>query len=620
MAPARGTSASAAHGIHVLVMGIEHYEGLATGHEGDGRRSGIASAPNFVALSGATVDRRSFLRINPTIAHKALILISALGLMSGIANWYCLRTVDRIEEANRVVTEHIAPARLALSEAKGALTAFGLGVYKMSAYVDRAQVAEEANAMVGEFNAIGNALDNVRGYDPERTQDIAQLVGKLEVLHALAEDVHRLTIDGKREEVRFLLEFKFIAALEDAVFHLNRLINILGAGSESAVQEAEVARSWTIDVARVSVLGGTLATLAVALALSQYSLARPLRRLADVMKSMARGEFASEIDGLARQDEVGAMARSVAVFRENGIALKRLEQQRTDDKARAEAERRDAFAKLVNAFERDVLSVVGIVSHAAVELEKFATAMKAIAEQSESRSLVAAQAAEETMRDAGTAASAVEELSASISNISGQAVSASTVVAEAKRCAQIAVTNAQGLTSTVEQIDRVTGLVNSIARQTNLLALNATIEAARAGPAGRGFAVVAQEVKNLAAQTTQALTDISRETASVQQATQAVVAAISAISGVIGAIDDISLAITDAVGQQNVASRNIAQNVDDAAVRTRQVSTIISAANEFAVQTGELAGRILQAAQDLSQQAVVLQTDAAGFIGQVKAA
>jgi methyl-accepting chemotaxis protein len=566
------------------------------------------------------VDLASFLRVNLTIAHKALILISALGLMSGLANWYCLRTIDRIDEANSVVTEHMAPARLALSEAKGALTAFALGVYKMSGYVDRAQVAEEANAMVGEFNAIGNALGNVRGHVPERTEDIAQLVGKLEMLHALAEDARRLTLDSKREEVRFLLEFKFSAALDDAVSHLNRLINILGASSESAVQEAEAARSWTIDVTRVSVVAGTLATLALALALSQYSLARPLRRLADVMKNMARGDFAVEIDGLARKDEVGVMARSVAVFRENGISLKRLEQQRAVDKTRAEAEKRDAFAKLVNAFERDVLSVVGVVSHAAVELEKFATAMKSIAEQSENRSLIAAQAAEETMRDAGTAASAVEELSASIGSISGQAVSASTVVAEAKRCAEIAVTNAQGLSNTVGQIERVTALVNSIAGQTNLLALNATIEAARAGPAGRGFAVVAQEVKNLAAQTTQALTDINRETASVQQATQAVVAAISAISGVIGTIDDISLAITDAVGQQNLASRNIAQNVDDAAARTRQVSSIITAANEFAVQTGELAGRILQAAQDLSQQAVVLHTDASGFIGQVKAA
>jgi methyl-accepting chemotaxis protein len=566
------------------------------------------------------VDRRSFLRINPTIAHKALMLISALGLMSVLANRYCLHTIERIEEANRVVTEHIAPARLALSEAKGALTAFGLGVYKMSAYADRAEVAEEANAMVGEFNAIGNALANVRGYYPERAEDIAQVLDKLEPLRALADDVHHLTMDDKRDEVRFLLEFKFVAALDDAVFRLNRLINILGASSETAVQEADAARSWTIEVTSVGVGGGTLAALAAALALSQYSLARPLRRLADAMMNLARGDLASEIEGLGRKDEVGVMARSVAVFRENAIALKRLEQQRAADKARAETEKRDAFARLVDTFERDVLSVVGIVSHAAIELEKFATAMKSIAEQSGSRSLVAAKAAEETMRDAGTAASAVEELSASIGNISGQAVSASTVVAEAKRCAEIAVTNAESLTSTVEQIDRVTALVNAIAGQTNLLALNATIEAARAGPAGRGFAVVAQEVKNLAARTTQALTDISRETASVQQATQGVVAAISAMSSVIGAIDDISLAITDAVGQQNLASRSIAQNVDDAAARTRQVSSIISAANEFAGQTGELAGRILQAAQDLSQQAVVLQNDAAGFIGQVKAA
>ena len=118
----------------------------------------------------------------------------------------------------------------------------------MSAYADRAQVAEEASAMVGEFNAIGNGLDNVRRYYPERTEDIAQIFGKLEAMHVLADDVRRLAMNDKREEVRFLLEFKFIAALDDAVFHLNRLINILGANAESAVQEVEAARTWTIEI------------------------------------------------------------------------------------------------------------------------------------------------------------------------------------------------------------------------------------------------------------------------------------------------------------------------------------------------------------------------------------
>ena len=246
--------------------------------------------------------------------------------------------------------------------------------------------------------------------------------------------------------------------------------------------------------------------------------------------------------------------------------------------------------------------------------------MTGIAEESGRSVGQAAVAAEDTTQVAGTVAAAIDELSTAMHDIDTQLANAANVVVEATRRANIAVDNADGLVSTVSEIDEVAGMIQAIASQTNLLALNATIEAARAGEAGRGFAVVAQEVKTLAAQTTQALANIRDKTGAVGDMVESVRGATQSMSTVVSQIDTVSQSITGSVRMQSEATHKIAESVDGAAARIRQVAETIAGVNDFASRTRSGAQQILQAVADLNRQAAALQREAQAFVAHVRAA
>ncbi|HZQ14361.1 MAG TPA: HAMP domain-containing methyl-accepting chemotaxis protein [Pseudolabrys sp.] len=554
------------------------------------------------------------------IAAKTVLLIAALGVMSAGANWLTLRSLHEIDRINEIVSQQVEPARLALTEAKIAVGWMGLATYKMAGTSDPDTEREANDERAGQYAAAKAALANAAAYLPGSREDLDGMLRRLDLVADIANSVHGMMKNGRAEQARWTLEFKFDPALVDATTSMNRLIDILGGDSKMTIAAAADHKAATYRMLLIVLIGGTVGTVLLAMYLAHRNVAGPLRRLAAVMREIAAGQFGAAVEGLKRTDEVGAMARAVMVFRDNAVALRDAQQQRAREREQAAAEKRAALDRLAGSFESRILSVAAELAFAAAQLDGSARSMNEVAEESGRSARQAAVTAEETKHAAGTVSDAIDELSMSMHDIDQQLVNASKVVVEATRRADVAVANADNLSLTVSEIDKVAGMIQAIASQTNLLALNATIEAARAGEAGRGFAVVAQEVKMLAAQTTKALADIKDKTAAVGGVIDGVRDATQSMSSVIANIEQVSQAITGSIRLQSEATAKIAQGVDGAAARTRQVAETVAGVSDFAGRTRQGAQLIMRAVADLNRQAGALQEEAQEFVARVRVA
>jgi methyl-accepting chemotaxis protein len=370
-------------------------------------------------------------------------------------------------------------------------------------------------------------------------------------------------------------------------------------------------------------LCATALLFAIVIGVSRFvriAVRRLLGELTEVMQKVASGQLAVEVTNRDRGDEIGAMAQTVEVFKQNAIAIQTMERERSEQKDRSAVEKQATLNQLADAFEAEILRVINTVSTAAAQLQQNAKTMSSTASETDRQSKLVQDASEQAIGNVRTVADAAEELSKSIDEI-GQQVSTATKVTSSA-VTQVGSTTAmvEKLVSVVHRIGEIINLINAIASQTNLLALNATIEAARAGEAGRGFAVVASEVKSLAAQTAKATDEIASHIGAVQSGTNDVVSAIQAISSTIGEINNISATIAAAVTQQNATTAEIARNAEQAAGGSRNVSTNIGSVSRAAADTGRVANEMVQAAVELSQQAATLRRGADGFIARVRAA
>jgi methyl-accepting chemotaxis protein len=409
---------------------------------------------------------------------------------------------------------------------------------------------------------------------------------------------------------------KFASDLEQEV---SQVVDANRAVAEGAVADTthalERGRLLLVSLAGLSLV----AAIAIAGFYVGGHIVGRMKALGRSMGEIAGGNLDAAIPRGGR-DEVADMAVALTVFRDNARTAREAEMRANDDRQRMAAERRADLLALADSFQSRIKGIVDSVAGAASHLRDSAAAMSAAADQTSTQSTAVTDASMQVSSNVQTVASGAEELSASISEIRRQLSESADVASHG--VAETARSNdtIQSLAAAARAIGEVVQLISKIATQTNLLALNATIEAARAGAAGHGFAVVAAEVKSLAKQTAKATEEVAAHIHKMQEATGNAVGTIEEVTKTIARISDIVTSVASAVQQQDETTREIARNVQFAAVATQGVSDNIAGVSRTAGDSRENAKFMLDAAGALDGEATKLRAEVGRFLAEIKAA
>ncbi|MEY9722566.1 methyl-accepting chemotaxis protein [Sinorhizobium fredii] len=413
---------------------------------------------------------------------------------------------------------------------------------------------------------------------------------------------------------------------EIAVNELVQMAVAFQAGEEGAA---------AVDTDRLSMAATTSSVISVALLAAglwyfRRRAVQPLAAMSSYMETLAAGDYSRAVPFSDRADEIGAVAKSVAVFREAAIE-RRTMRERAEDERRRREEQEAVLREQRAVEERDRRTVIDQLSGglgrlstgdltAQIEagfapdferlrsefngsVEQLAQAISGVLQatgrlRSGSSEIASAtdDLAKRTEHQAASleqTAAACDEITATVRNSLERAREASLVMRTAKdgaeRSAAVvsdAVAAMERIAGSSSRIRQILNVIDEIAFQTNLLALNAGVEAARAGEAGKGFAVVAQEVRELAGRSAAAAREIkqlietsAREVADGVELVNQTGSALTGIEGHMLQVSGLIGAIVTAADEQSCALDGINAALQQMDQVTQQNAAMVEETN-----------------------------------------
>ncbi len=569
----------------------------------------------------------------------------ALAMFALLAAGSILVQKNEASELSRVVQTDM-PAALRMQAVSRRIAAAHGDLYLILTHaagsIDKDKIDGQMQGLLKEFDAITTEVKAIRAAEPVAERPVFD-----QLIKQLSDTRSAVDVVGGMVGTDFQMAVGFVAPFEDSyaqmTITLDKALTAAKAATGARAHQSQVSADQAVTMTIVGGVG-TLLVVGLISAITVLTTRKSILQIAKATETLAAGNNTVELATLARKDELGAVVKSLVIFRDNQLHLEELRaeqeatrkttegERRAKEAAAAESAREQAlvvsnlatglerlasgdltfridaefpgeYAKLRTDFNAAIAQLedtLRVISHATGGIQSGSNEISAASDDLSRRTEQQAAALEQT-------AAALDEITATVKTTADGSKHAREVVTNTKTDATHSGEVVRGAVSAMNQIEgsskeisQIIGVIDEIAFQTNLLALNAGVEAARAGDAGRGFAVVASEVRALAQRSAEAAKEIKKLiTASSGQVEQGVklvgeagkaldriVTQINEINTVVGEIASSAQEQADGLGQVNTAINQMDQVTQQNAAMVEESTaashSLLQEANELA--------------------------------------
>ena len=241
------------------------------------------------------------------------------------ANIYRLAGDPRPENRNAAEAE----IKDELANFKKRFTALSGLVVSEDSKARLAKISSDMEALNGAITNIYQAANGVQNF--QMTQEMQQV-------RDAAGSASKL-VGGLRNSMRAMMEI-----------YGKRVVDVNADATEAYLHVSTLMMMAAGISIAVSLLLGFL--------IGQYGVAKPVRALVVLLQKLAGGDYDVEVEGTDRQDEIGDVAKTAIIFKDNGLAKIRMEREQKELEKKAAADREAAAAKLAGEFEAAVGGIV----------------------------------------------------------------------------------------------------------------------------------------------------------------------------------------------------------------------------------------------------------------------